>query len=336
MSSSLKPTHSTNEPRSSLTVQPDPSDQVVVIGERAIPSRPLTVSQPTSSPIAQPYPNGQVVIIGERAIPSRPLTVSELIPLIPAEPQWIFTALVLKWQQDGEYMKTAISLLQNPVRGQSLLAFSPTKSGHSFTANIFKAIRKNVSLCEQFQLIKALLEADQLHGTEIPPTSPGWMKKWRSACNNDQWKDAKRQLVSENLISHEVGEIVLNCAMAVIAERLLRSYMEKLEKFRAQFLCLGISDSGDAEIWRRCYVEILKDTRQRGLDLSLSLYKYSVLVLLWNEETAGFNYAEQRMALESLSLKQHKYVRLINKYIGINLHEVDDVVDNALPLETGK
>jgi transcriptional regulator CtsR len=242
---------------------------------------------------------------------------------------------VLKWQPDGEYMKTAISLLQNPVRGQSLLAFSPTKSRHSFTANIFKAITKNVSRGEQCQLIKALLEADHLHGTEISPTSPGWMRKWRAACNKDQWKDAKRQLVSENLISHEVGKIVLNCALAVIAERLLRSYMEKLEKFRAQFLCLGISDSGDAETWRRCYIEILKDVGQSGLDLSLSLYKYSVRVLLWNEETAGFNYAEQRMALESLSLKQHKYVRLINKYIGINLHEVDDVVDNVVPLETG-
>jgi hypothetical protein len=255
---------------------------------------------------------------------------------MPAEPQWIFTALVLKWQQDGEYMKTAISLLQNPVRGQSLLAFSPTKSGHSFMANIFKAIRKNVSRGEQFPLIKALLEADQLHGTEIPPTSPGWMRKWRSACNNDQWQDAKRQLVSENLISHEVGEIVLNCAMTVIAERLLRSYMEKLEKFRARLLRLGIQDCGDAEIWRQCYVEILKDTRQRGLDLSLSLYKYSVLVLLWNEETAGFNYAEQRMSLQSLSEGQHKYARFINEHIGINLHEVDDVVDNFLPLETGK
>jgi hypothetical protein len=252
------------------------------------------------------------------------------------DPQWIFGALVLKWQPNGEYMKTAISLLQNPVRGQSLLAFSPTKSGHSFTANIFKAITKNVSRGEQFQLIKALLEADQLHGTEIPPTSPGWMRKWRSACNNDQWKDAKRQLVSENLVSHEVGEIVLDCALVVIAERLLKSYMEKLEKFRAQFLCLGISDSGDAETWRRCYIEILKDITQRGLDLSLSLYKYSVLVMLWNEETADFHYAEQRMALESLSLKEHKYVRLINKYIGINLHEVDNVVENVLPLETGK
>lgn len=304
MSSSLKPTHSTNEQ--------------------------------SSSPIVQPDPNDQVVIIGERAIPSRTLTISELIPLIPGEPQWIFASLVLKWQPDGEYMKTAISLLQNPVHGQSLLAFSPTKSGHSFMANIFKAITKNVSRGEQFQLIKALLEADQLHGTEIPPTSPGWMRKWRSACNNDQWKDAKRQLVSENPISHEVGEIVLNCALVVIAERLLRSYMEKLEEFRAQFLCRGISDSGDAATWRRRYIEILKDIGQRGLDLSLSLYKDSVLVLLWNEETAGFNYAEQRTALESLSLNQHKYVRLINKHIGINLHEVDDVVDNVLPFETGK
>jgi hypothetical protein len=58
--------------------------------------------------------------------------------------------------------------------------------------------------------------------------------------------------------------------------------------------------------------------------------------MLWNEETADFHYAEQRMALESLSLKEHKYVRLINKYIGINLHEVDNVVENVLPLETGK
>jgi hypothetical protein len=154
MSSSLKPTHLTSEPNSSPTVQPDPNDQVVIIGERTIPSRPLTVS--------------------------------ELIPLIPKDPQCIFAALVLKWQPDGEYMRTAISLLQNPARGQSLLAFSPTKSGHSFTANIFKAISKNVSRDEQFQLIKALLEADQLHGTEIPPTSPGWMRKWRSGCNNDQ------------------------------------------------------------------------------------------------------------------------------------------------------
>jgi len=308
MSSSLKPTHSTSEPNSSPAVQPDSNDQVVIIGERAIPSRPLTVSQTTSSPIVQPDPNDQVVIIGERAIPSRPLTVSELIPLIPKDPQWIFAALVLKWQPDGEYMKTAISLLQNPVRGQSLLAFSPTKSGHSFTANIFKAISKNVSHDEQFQLIKALLEADQLHGTEIPPTSPGWMRKWRSGSNNDQWKDAKRQLLSENLIANEVGKIVLDCALVVIAERLLRSYMEKLEKFKAQFLGLGISDSGDAQTWRRCYIEILKDIGQRGLDLSLSLHKYSVLVMLWNEETTSFNYAEQRMALESLSLKQHKYV----------------------------
>ena len=162
------------------------------------------------------------------------------------------------------------------------------------------------------------------------------MRKWRSGSNNDQWKDAKRQLLSENLIANEVGKIVLDCALVVIAERLLRSYMEKLEKFKAQFLGLGISDSGDAQTWRRCYIEILKDIGQRGLDLSLSLHKYSVLVMLWNEETTSFNYAEQRMALESLSLKQHKYVRLINKYIGINLHEVDSVVDQFLSLETGK
>jgi hypothetical protein len=309
---------------------------VVIIGERAIPPRSLTVSEPTSSPNGQSDPDEQVVIIGEREIPSRPLTVSELIPLIPEDPQWIFAALVLKWQPDGEYMKTAISLLQNPVRGQSLLAFSPTKSGHSFTANIFKAISKNVSHGEKFQLIKALLEADQLHGTEIPPTSPGWMIKWRSACNNDQWKDAKRQLVSGDLFAHEVGEIVLDCALVVIAERFLRSYMEKLEKFKTQFLGLGISDSSDAETWRRCYIEILKDIRQRGLDLSLSLHKYSVLVMLWNEETTSFNYAEQRLALERLSLQQHKYVRLINKYIGINIHEVDSVVNQFLSLQTGK
>jgi hypothetical protein len=100
---------------------------------------------------------------------------------------------------------------------------------------------------------------------------------WRAAYDEQEWEAAKRHLWAEDLVSLGAGNLFRDCALVVIAEHLLRGYMNRLERWRVQAEPLHEHDSIEAENCQRNYMPILKGFYPARLDVNLPWYSTNTL-----------------------------------------------------------
>jgi len=305
--------------------------QSSTIRPRKCPRLPRLATSPSSSESCPPStaglaPEVQLKFGPNITIPARPLELSDLLPFIQGEfaDEYALEVLITKWQKGGEYMECARSFLRDPVRylGSRGIDYIP-RTGRA----LFSLIYDCVPPAEQFPLTKALLEADLALEYETHPSNPhndSWIQSWRSAAVAPTWDNAKRTLYtmfSAQFPGKGQAQMFLDSALVVIAERILKRYMDKLEEFRARAEPLGRSDT-NAEYCRR-YLAILKDFNRTDKDLSPSWYKYSLQIIGWDSEIANKVQESQCKCAEFSAENYQKYRKLISLYTGIEEGFID-------------
>jgi hypothetical protein len=249
-------------------------------------------------------------------LPSRPMKLSELLPLVHRSytPGHSLAALIRKWQSDGEYMRCAMSWLQDPAYCINILGSSQTGGNH------FKLIDDNVPFPERLTLTKQLLKASIIH--HVHPSGPIWSVTWGVTRYIEDWPTVKYNLfdASSGFIS-ETGSVFHLCALAVKAEELLRGYKIQFESIRSR--PLRPETISEARLIRQQYVAILQDFRDQDVDVDLSFYKYSLEILQWNESLA----AQERSRIDRLLAK---YRRLANLWTGKETLWIESNIDGVI------
>lgn len=112
-------------------------------------------------------------------------------------------------------------------------------------------------------LTKALLRADLASkNKKLEALSATWAPTWRSAIQATEWKAAKVHLskLKEHLFVLKVHDVLFQCAVAVVAEEILKTKRSTLENWK-----------GDEELFpeqtRKQYFEIVKDCRKLPIGL---------------------------------------------------------------------
>ncbi|KAM3084053.1 hypothetical protein ACMFMF_001410 [Clarireedia jacksonii] len=249
-------------------------------------------------------------------LPSRPMRLSELRPLVHRSypPEHALAALVRKWQSDGEYMRCAMSWLEDPAYCINILGSSSTGGNH------FKLIDENVPFPERLTLTKKFLKASIIH--HVQPSGPIWSVTWGVTRYLQNWQTVKDNLfdASSGFIS-ETGSVFHLCALAVMAEELLQGYKIQLESLRGKSLPPKMIS--EARLIRQQYVAILQDFRNQDVDVDLSFYKYSLEISQWNESLA----AQERSKIDRLLTK---YRRLASLWIGKETRWIELNIDGVI------
>lgn len=306
---------------------------------RKCPQLPRLTTPPSSSescppPAASLSPEVQLKFGPNITIPARPLELLDLLPFVEGEfaDEYALEVLITKWQEGGEYMECARSFLRDPVRylGSRGIDYIP-RTGRA----LFSLIYDCVPPAEQFPLTKALLEADLALEYEIYPSNPhndSWIQSWRSAAVAQTWDNAKRTLYgmfSAQFPGKGEAQMFLDSALVVIAERLLKKYMDKLEGFRVRPEPLSRSDTSNAGYCRR-YLAILKDFNLTDRGLSPSWYKYSLQIIDWNSEIANKAQESQCKCAEFSAENYQKYRKLISLYMGMEEGSIDGSLNDLI------
>lgn len=269
------------------------------------------------------------LIFGDISIPAGPVDCAVVLSMIsgPYKYRHALEILLVKWQPGGQYLKAAQDFLQDSRACMGITEDPPTP-------NLFQLAESNVPSVERSVLIKALLEADLSLDSDIfffrQRCVHLWVKRWRLAAKETEWNEAKKSLYHTDIVSQGAGETFGNCALVVIAERLLKSNQERLEDFRGRAVPLSAADLLDAERCRRRFMDILNDFYATALKLHPSFYEYSMRIFEWNEALAKESQAAQRQQQNQLANTQAKYRRLISTYTGRAIDSIDDSLDDLL------
>lgn len=268
------------------------------------------------------------LMFGDISVPAGPMGCSELLEMIdgPNAYRHALEILLVKWQPDGQYMKAALRFLQDDRYCMAITADPPTP-------NLLVLTDRNVPWEEQPILTRALLEADLALDSEVffdhHDDVPSWIKQWRLAAKDTDWNEAKRSLWHPDL-KDQFPMTTFRCFLAVIAERLLDRIKIRLEYLRTRQAPLSSSDSDDVELYRRQYVDILKEGFNGLLDLNPLVYKYAVKILEWDLAFAKNHQESQRKQNELLKEKEAKYRELISILSNKPINSIDDNLDALL------
>jgi hypothetical protein len=169
-----------------------------------------------------------------------------------------------------------------------------------------------VSGHENFLVIKTCLEADlkaQQQKSVLYEGRSSWLLDWWKACHTFDWDEAKTFLYRLT-DSGRFGKGLLDCALVVTAERLLRYLMEWLEARRASVEPLSNIESEEASKFRDAYITILDDFREKELDVEISWYKYALQIAAWNEAVSTAIQDQQKRQLREMEKDCEKYAQL--------------------------
>jgi len=252
-------------------------------------------------------------------VPRTPIKVADLWRMIPPFCEYTFEILLVKWQQDGEYMEIMRSLLKR-VEYRYYVWIRPTVQ---FSGEwLIKLIQRKTSDSEQVELMKSFFHPYQipkiLNYESIPSKNP--VGCLAAVYMEDSWEGAKLQLFKSD-VSATFGQKAVNCALVVIAEKQLQ-----MNKACLQGQCSG---RGKPEAYQE-YLKILEDFESAEIDVDQSWYKYALQVQ--NEGAFVAQERIQRFANE----KSLKYRQLIASYTGVAEKDVDVQLDGLLKAENGK
>jgi hypothetical protein len=171
--------------------------------------------------------------------------------------------LLRNWKSGGECMDYALRFLKDAAYCQTLLSVNWTRWTHR-DETLFDLIEVYVPEDEQLALIKAVLKADLLFRPPLERLHAAWASTWRAALQKQEWKAAKDCLLKLRVLEVYHAHILLNCALEVVAEDLLLTEKEVLERWQWD-------KEPFPERARRQYVEILQDCRELHVTIDMSL-----------------------------------------------------------------
>lgn len=194
-------------------------------------------------------------------------------------PELMIKVILQKWRSDGQYLEHALSMLQSLPYGIEIAA--PASS----TPTIFRLIDEEFPTNARFILTKGFLEADLTAPMVDLYPSVMWKNSWRAASNAKSWENVKDLLYEGCQKPQQLGAVFMDAALVVLAERMLKQYMTRLEHLRARQAPLAASEMDEAAELRAKYMAILKDFYQSKLDLGTQCYKYSLTIVEWDIAT---------------------------------------------------
>jgi hypothetical protein len=215
--------------------------------------------------------NGILKFGSNCAIPANPMGSDDVLALIqgPEATHYALEILLTKWQVGGQYLDVLATLLR--THQYSHLITRCTRDGRPL---LFKLIEDFVPQAEQIMVGKLLLEALFVDQPTAKPPDVAWLKAWDAACKCNDWGGVKEILYDSSTVSVKAGDVFLKSARAVLADQLLRRYVQRLREFKARYS----SDHTGLDEVRACrlnLIYILEESRDLDMCLQPILYKHS-------------------------------------------------------------
>jgi hypothetical protein len=231
------------------------------------------------------------------SITGNPMGPDDVLDLIqgPETKDYALDILLTKWQVGGQYLDVLTTLLRKQRLSDVITRC--TRDGRPL---LFKLVEDFVPRAEQILVGKLLLEALFL---ERPTTkSPGmaWLTEWNSACQCNDWDGVKEKLYDNSTVSVKAGDLFLKSARAVLADQLLRRYIQRL---RGPHTRSGLDHTSQNEL-RACkciLIEILEEARDLDMVLRPVLYKHLPEIIENDEYGNWIPYAKNKEQYLSLA-----------------------------------
>lgn len=206
--------------------------------------------------------------------------------LITSQGKWMhmkfhdLKAMLAEWKSDGIHLKEALGMLS---RNPSWVGMRSTVSA----AETFRLIEEMLADEEIVPLMKACLEAS-LKMFELHWQHDGWWLGWFDPSSGASWSAARGILVilyKKCYIRSFLDDHFFRDIFTVIAERLLRIYMNRLEFLRARIEPLQQWEVEEAASLRGAYMDILNETTHIKIQDALC-NTYSLQIAEWNKAAA--------------------------------------------------
>jgi hypothetical protein len=228
------------------------------------------------------------------SIPEGPLSAAQCFRLVEgcASANTMLEVLLLKWQSDGAYLKTAVNI----IKGYSkiLNIARPTCNND----NIFHMIDEAVDFKEKICLTRACLRADvEYRYRWFNEELPDWVKSWRLAMNN-LWENSKEDLRKPCFSPEIMGKCFLSCALLIVAEEWLEFWQENILGLLEQCDHLEFLTDEDSRMWRRRYLEILDDEDCATFD-NPELLRFAMTISKWDKDEAALAVSKNQLNASS-------------------------------------
>lgn len=310
------------KPRKERTIQANPVDE---ISPSPVPASTSSVGS-SSSPASQTLDT----LFSEAGIllPSMPMKASEVLSLIqgPQAIFWSVEVLLWKWQPGGEYLKALTQLLQDQEHRKHVMRC--TDDGKPL---LFQLIEDLVPPEEQPDVGKVLLHADLSvqYLADYPHSDAPWLLEWHAACQARNMDDANELLFDEeSVISYTAGDLFLNCARVVIAERFLQHNIRRIRLLGVDSDLPSVNPDdpdgpNEVEMCRETYRKILGEYQHATINLHPSFYKHALEI--FGEGDDHSNKHQNTASLDIADIR-HKYLQLesISDYPAGDFEDFED------------
>jgi hypothetical protein len=215
--------------------------------------------------------NGKLKFGSNYYISANPMGADEVLALIqePDAAPYALEILITKWQVGGRYLDALATVLR--TNQSSFLITRCAKDGRPL---LFKLVEDFVHQSEQIMVGKLLLESLFLGNSAKRLADVAWLTSWDAACQRTDWFGVKEILYDSSTVSIRAGELFLNSARAVLADQLLRRWIQQLRGLKAR----NSSDLKNPEEVRTCRLDLiylLEESRDLDMLLQPTIYKYS-------------------------------------------------------------
>lgn len=165
--------------------------------------------------------------------------------------------LFRNWKPGGEYMRYALRFLADKDYCQALMSVYLTRwlNDDETLFDLLYFYVRDKDPENYIPLTKALLRADlAFKNKKLEALSATWAPTWRSAIQATEWKAAKIYLTAlkVQLFGLKVHNVLFPCAVAVVAEEILKTKRSTLENWKGD-------EEPFPEQTRKQYFEILKE-----------------------------------------------------------------------------
>lgn len=169
------------------------------------------------------------------------------------------------WHPSPEHNATVFRYFEDP----NFNKWVPQHSSHDVPA-VFHLIEQHVPEWDRFMLTQSLLEADLSTRGYPDHHSSSWQESWYQACDAREWEEA-RDLLYDTEVLKRSPSIFQDCALVVLAERLLEGYMRELQDWTGRPLDEEEMDARDECVKK--YQEILNNFDHAKQDVRPDFYR---------------------------------------------------------------
>jgi hypothetical protein len=170
------------------------------------------------------------------------------------------------WQPSREWTTILFGYFQNPTFDKWIPQHASDE-----TPAVFRLVEYCVPESDRFALVKSLLEADLMTQDCPDHYASSWQESWYQACDATEWEEARDLLYEEGALSQTTG-VFRDCALVVLAERLLEGYMMELDTWADRSLNDYEVEARDDVL--KHYREILSNFHHAKEDVNPEFYRF--------------------------------------------------------------